>query len=494
MIRLAHCAATVLLPSVFGFALSLSFAPAYAWWFAIFCLACLFLLLDKRGPGGAAVVGFLFGAGWFGGGMWWIFTGLLRFTEAGAPFALGLTMLLVAYLSLFPALAAALIAWLAPRRGAGALVVAAAWMLSEWLRGVAFGGLPWLASGYAQTSGPLAGFAPIVGVCGLAFLSAWLAALAADCVRSPARLKPAAVAMLIMVSGYGLHSVEWTAATGNSLRLRVIQGNQPQQEKFTVEGFRSAAATYLDLAAGGGADLTVLPETAFALEWGSMPPPVRRAFHELARRQGSAILLGTPISAPGPATQMSNSAILIGPGKGDGPAYRYDKVHLLPFGEFFPPGTDWIGAALQMPLASFTPGAASQAPLSLASGKVDVSICYENLFDVEMARKAEAAHILLNLSNFAWFNDSRAPEQHLQVAQMRALETRRWFVTASNTGMTAAVDPHGVLLAGLEKNVRDTLEVRAELRSGKTPFMTVGNVPLLALALGCLTWAWRRPR
>lgn len=506
-----------LLALVFGAAMTVSFAPSGAWWFTPLCMAGLFMLIDGCRARVAFMTGLCFGAGWFGAGCWWMGTGLVRYTEAGPALAWVLTGGLVLYLSLFPAVAAALACRLrqhdAPDSALRAsLLLAVIFTLSEWMRAVLFSGMPMLAPGYAHAAGPLAALAPIVGVLGLTFVNALLAALLAAAMpelgsaagRRRWRMLPLGLAALAAVS-VGLERVEWTRPTGQTLTVSLLQGNLPQHEKFSIEGGKHAVETYLRMARASRDGLTVLPEMAFPFEWHAAPPGLLQTWRQLARDNNLALIIGTVADAPAPAAGASgdsrgdatNSALALLPGAVGDYDYRYDKVRLVPLGEQLPEGAGWLAGRVQAKFSSMRPGLAGQAPLKLPQGRVALGICYESMFDTSTAAKARAANLLVNISNFTWFDGSYGSAQHLQAGQMRARESGRWFVQAANSGMTAIVDHKGAVQDALPPEVSGILEGTVVMYEGETPFMVAGNAPLLGaclltLTLGVLRGARRR--
>ena len=209
-----------------------------------------------------------------------------------------------------------------------------------------------------------------------------------------------------------------------------------------------------------------------------------------ARSRGGDLIIGLPVRD---ATGRYYNSVL---GLGASPTQRYDKIHLVPFGEFIPPGFGWVLSVLKIPLTDFSRGSVAQAPLALAGQKIAVNICYEDAFGEEIIRALPEATLLVNASNVAWFGDSLAPHQHLQIAQMRALETGRFMLRATNTGMTAIIDHHGNIAAVLPAFTQGTLNGSAQGRSGATPYVRWGNAPAVALALlvcGLLTLRRRKP-
>ena len=503
-----------LLAPIFGVGLCLSFAPAQAWWFAPVCLAGLWMLIETCGALAAAVIGLCFGVGWFGAGFWWMMPGIRDNSAAGVGLALALTIALVLYMSLYPAIACGLLRWLSGTdhssdrrvRRWRCVLAAALWTLSEWARGQFFGGVPWLTTGYAQSAGPLHGLAPLIGVFGLTFVTAWMAAefmhwlldwtwpdTRADRLSALVRqcLFPGAL-LLLGGAGVLLGRIDWTEATGNMLTVRLLQGNLPQQEKFSQAGFAHALSTYETLTENSSAALTVLPETALSLEWFSLPPVVVAHWQALADQRNSTIVLGAVVALTANAERVSNSALALLPGASATPpqyGYRYDKEKLIPIGEAMPSGLEWLSSRLQLDYATFTAGTRDQPPLSLNAGKIAIGICFEDLFDTIVADKARDAGVLLNITNFAWFTHTTASAQHLQVGQMRALETGRWFMQAANTGLTALVDPHGVVRAVMPGEETGALDGSIPMRRGATPFMRWQNRPLLFFIAVLLSFA-----
>ncbi len=513
----------LLLAGVLGVAHTQAFAPRDWWWLQILALAGLAaLLFDTRRARDAAALGYAFGLGWFLSGIWWVYISMHVYGEMPAWMAAIAVLLFSGYLALYPALAAA--AWhraTAPRRfdtarraGAFGLLAAplafgAAWGLTEWLRGVIFTGFPWLASGYAHTDGPLAGYAPLLGVYGISALAAvcaaWLAALAR--VARPAsghdgraaglssRLAVPLGLVVLLGSGWLLAGRAWTEPVGEPLSVRLLQGNVPQDIKFEAAGIARSNALYRDMITAAPADLVVTPETAFPLILQDMPPEIALALRQFSVGTGTALLFGAA-GADSPI-DFTNSVFGIGPEmKG---LYRYDKHHLVPFGEFIPWGFRWFVDMMKMPLGDFRRGGLAQAPLPVRGVMVAPNICYEDLFGEEIARtlrgQPQPANVLVNLTNLAWFGDTIALDQHLQISRMRALETRRPMLRSTNTGMTAVVAPDGSVSARLATFTTGTLSAQVQGTRGLTPYVRVGNVPaVLGCLLVLLLVAWRAGR
>jgi len=358
------------------------------------------------------------------------------------------------------------------------------WALGEWARGWVLTGFPWVSSGYAHTGGPLGGFAPLVGVYGLA----WLSALIAGCLALlPAKKLAPALALALLAGGFALKNIDWTTPHAQPISVRLLQGNVPQEMKFVPERIEATLALYHTMISEQPADLIATPETAIPLLSNQLPPDYVALLSRFARASNSHLALGIPVS-DGPR-QYANSMIGLAP-DGQSKPYRYDKHHLVPFGEFIPLGARWFVDMMKIPLGDFRRGELLQAPFAVAGQWVLPNICYEDLFGEEIAAQLAAsragripeATILLNQSNIAWFGDSIAVPQHLQISQMRALETGRPMLRATNTGATAVIDPKGRVVAQLPAFQRGTLSARVQGYEGLTPYSLYGNALVVGAA------------
>ena len=475
---LRHLPPTWLLAPVLGAAAVLCFAPFSLFWAAPLAWLGLFLLFERsHNPRQAAVTGGLFGLGFFLAGVSWVFVSLSVFGGMPAWLAAPATFLFCAVLALYPGLSGFLYRrWRPPAFWQRSLFFAACIAGTDWLRAWLFTGFPWLALGYSQTPpSPLAGFAPVLGVFGLSFLLAWLAATLAR----PRLGLP--LAALLALSGFGLQQIHWSEAHGPALRVALVQGNIPQEMKFDRTAFVQTLQLYRELIASHPADLTILPETALPTFVDYLPREYLDELASLARQQGGNILFGTLTGDPDGA--YFNSAVSLGAA----PAQVYSKQHLVPFGEFIPPGFAWFMAQAHIPMSSFSAGAVSGETLTFGSDaaryQVAVNICYEDAFGEEIIRALPAAGLLANLSNTAWFGDSLAQPQHLQIARLRALETGRPMLRATNTGMTALIDAQGQIQAQLPPFTRGVLQVEVRPHRGATPYSRSGNWGALALML-----------
>ena len=484
-----------------------AFAPLG--WFPLIWLTvgALYGLLEKSAdsPQGSVrrsgLIGAAFGLGLFLGGVSWIYVSLSGFGGMPSPLAALFTLLFCAFLALYPALIALVFVRFRPdAQWRRSLFFAALWTLGEWLRGWLLTGFPWLSVGYTQVpSSPLAGFAPVLGVYGVSLVTVLFAtqlwiALQAGFGRSPCITKgrpgfcpyyPLLVAVSCLLGGALLRDQPWTSPTGQSVSVALLQGNIAQDKKWLEEGFSQSLKGYYRLMRDNPAQLTILPEAAFPIFQYQLPDAYLEALHALARRKNGALLFGI---VTGDLERYANSAIL----QGAGAEQQYSKSHLVPFGEIMPRGFAWFMELVNIPMSEFSPGARHQPPFEFAGQKIAVNICYEDAFGEEIIRALPEATLLVNLSNVAWFGDSLAPKQHLQIAQMRALETGRMMLRATNTGMTAVIAADGRIVAALESYTHAALRAEAQGYQGSTPYVRWGNWPLVVLCLGlCLLLSGR---
>lgn len=463
------------------------FAPFYILPLPIVTLA-LVLRLAECAAGTMTVfkIGFGFGLGLFVAGVSWVYVSLNVFGAMPAPLAVAVTLLFCAYVALFPA-----VALLAATRVHAPLVRRAvafpgSWVLAEWLRGLLFTGFPWLSIGYSQApSSPLAGVAPVLGVYGTGFVLVVTSGLLVSliCARATKqRLQyAAAITVIVLVTG-GLKLIEWTTPSGAPLTVSLLQGNVPQDLKWRPEQVRATLDRYDAMVRASDARLVILPETALPLFLQDVPKAFLDGIAEHARRRGADILIGVPELSD--QRGYFNSVISVG----HSPMQRYRKSHLVPFGEFVPlrPLLAPIVEAMAIPLRDFSRGDPTQRPLAIGGERVAVNICYEDVFGDEIIRQLPEASLLVNVSNVAWFGDSIAPMQHLQIAQMRAIETGRYMLRATNTGMTGVVDVRGTVVALAPTFRRETVTAEVRGYAGATPFVRMGNAAAIAIALACI--------
>lgn len=471
------------------------FAPLGVSPLAILALTVLMLLWRHApDPRRAAFIGFLFGVAFFGAGVSWVYVSLHTFGMMPAPLAALATALFCAFLALFPAA----VGYLQARLRAGPtttllLAVPALWTLSEWLRSVIFTGFPWLSLGYSQSDTTLTGFAPVLGVFGLSLIAAFCAGLLAMAMDGGRHARMAATAglVVVLVAGWALQEHAWTTPAGAPIRIALAQGNVPQSMKFEAHRYAATLETYRKLIAQSNARLVVLPETAIPRLLDQVDGRYLEDLQDLMQARGADLLLGAPLRDS--SGRYYNSVVSLGISR----TQTYSKAHLVPFGEFIPPGFSWILSVLQIPLSDFSAGPANPLPMRLGDSlRVAVNICYEDAFGTEIIRQLPEATLLANVSNVAWFGDSLAPEQHLQISRLRAMETGRYMLRATNTGVTAIIDERGHVTAQLPQFTEGLLQGDAQPFGGATPFVRFGDtlVLLLCLAMGVAAGILRQIR
>lgn len=466
-----------LLAALLGSVSVAGFAPLELFPLPILALALLFRFWQRTAsPSAAAWLGYCFGLGLFLTGVSWVYVSMHDVGGMAAPLAIVATILFCAYLALFPALAGYAFRRLATTDFfRDALLLAGLWTLAEWLRGWLFTGFPWLALGYSQTPpSPLAGFAAVLGSYGIAFLAALIAAALALGWR---RKATGLLILGLLGGGMLLRSMDWTHPAGKPLAVSLLQGDIPQSLKWEPERLPHSIDTYVRLAQENPAALTVLPETAIPLFFDQVPRETLQALTQ----HGDALL---GIAVRHRAGGYVNGAIALPAAVPPAPIVQsYAKRHLVPFGEYAPPGFAWFFDFVRIPMSDFSAGPAQQPPLDIAGQKIAPNICYEDLFGEEILRTLPAATLLINLSNTAWFGDSLAQPQHLQISRMRALETGRTMLRATNTGITAAIAPDGRVLGALPPFTAGALLIAAQGYAGLTPYIRWGNSLALLLAI-----------
>ena len=472
----------------------LGFAPFYLDPLPIATLALLIVLWRRAGgPRHAMRLGFVFGLGFFLTGVSWVYVSLHDFGAMPALLAAILTFLFCCILACYPAAIGYAYCVLGARSAAATLaVLPALWSLADWVRGWLFTGFPWIALGYSQVpASPLAGYVPVVGVYGATFASALTAGLlVVACSRratqfpaSPVRPLQRGLGVLLLAGvwcgGYLLQQVAWTTPTGAVTSVSLLQGNIPQEMKWRGDQIGPTLETYRDLVFASKARLIILPETALPLFLHEVPPDFLAGLAAHARSNGGDLLIGVPERTD--SRDYYNSVLSFGLA----PTQTYRKSHLVPFGEFVPFKLlfGWFFEVTNIPLLDFTRGADVQQPFAVAGQQVAVDICYEDAFGAEIIRQLPQATLLVNVSNVAWFGRSLAPRQHLQISQARALETGRYMLRATNTGITAIIDPRGRVEKAAPEYRMAEVTGNVQGYSGATPFVRWGNLPIVMLAL-----------
>ena len=436
---------------------------------------------------GAFFLGLSFGLGYFVLGLWWIFISLHDIGGMNVILSCTAVFLLAGLLAIFFA-CASLTLHFSKGLFFPSLLLASSWVATEYLRGILFTGFPWMGLGEAQVYGPFAPVAPYLGGLGCTFFAV-LASRQLLFFRSHFKTSSITVVCLIALSQL-LSLWSFTKPTGEPLTVELIQGNIAQNLVFKPEGMLQQIAFYKSAMLNSQAELVVSPETAIPWPETNLPTGTLEDLQNFAINNQRFLLfgiLGRHIN-PADGREFSNRAIGLSPGNSP---YRYDKSHLVPFGEFIPPGFRWFVNAFSVPLSDFSRGSQNQ-PLFLINREgqsplyAAITICYEDVFGDELAARLrnskESANLFINMTNLAWFGDSQAPTQQLRLSQLRSLETGLPALRATNTGITAVLGPDGKILAELPKFTQGILKTSIQAYSGTTPYVFWGNAPILSLS------------
>lgn len=434
--------------------------------------------------------GFLFGLAYFVVGLWWIYISLHDIGGMNAALSVAAVVLLSAYMALFFGLACAIAGKLRHTSlTLNCITMAAAWVLMEYLRGQLFTGFPWVGFAEAQVNGPFAAIAPLLGGLGSTFLVVWASMQLSAWRQSLLRATiPVGLSIALML---GLHQLRFTEAVASPISVRLIQGNFEQRLSWNPSAIQQQIRFYSAAIEQQAADLIVTPETAFPWPEKDLPSeslPKLRAFVQASH---SNVLLGIIGVVPKANGDLRYSNRALGFSSTRNELYHYDKSHLVPFGEFIPPGFQWFVDAFKVPLSDFARGSMSQPPFQIErlgqnSIGAAITICYEDVFGNELAsriRRSETpVNLLINMTNLAWFGQSQAPSQQLRLSQMRSIETGLPSIRSTNTGITAVIGPDGRVLHQLPQFIQATLSASVQGFAGKTPFVIWGNWPILSLA------------
>jgi len=465
-----------------------------------------------------ARVGWWFAWGWLCATFWWLFISMHVYGGMPSALAAAAVAVLAGALALYYAAACGV--WMVLMRGVqgaallwrGSLCFAAVWTLAELMRGQWFTGFPWGAIGYAHVDSGLQAYAAWVGVYGMGALAAAASMALSVLVFTP--LSWRSRAKLLLVCGVVLSAPwawqqafgPWTQTAGLA-KVRLLQGNIAQDEKFIPgRGLDDALTWYGQRLLENQVSLVVTPETAIALLPASLPPGYwAQLTQRYAEHPDQLALVGMPMGK----SQAGYSNALVSLGGGEVGAYQYTKHHLVPFGEFIPPLFRWFIDLMHIPLGDFQRGTLRQPLVVWQNQRLAPNICYEDLFGEELAaafvagvpdsgvdtRNHQAPTALVNVSNIAWFGNSVAIDQHLNISRLRAIELQRPMLRATNTGATAIIDHQGRVQAQLARHTRGELSGQFEGRTGLTPYAWWaghgGLKPLWAACLLVCLWSWR---
>ncbi|WP_404377195.1 apolipoprotein N-acyltransferase [Vreelandella aquamarina] len=464
---------------------TLTASPFELWWLGPVAIGLLYAGLHTLSPTQAALKGWLYGVALFASGTSWVYVSIHDYGYTGVPLAVFLTALFVSVLALFFAGTFWLYRrFIGPRWAL--LTFAGAWVLGEVLRTYLFTGFPWLLVGSSYVDSPLASWAPVGGVYLLSLLVVLTGTLGVELLRR--RWWAALPLAAIWLAPLALPS-QWTTPASEPTRVALLQGNLPQLLKWTPEGQRTAANTYSALTrqVADDADLILWPETALPMIDSQARPVLERVQANLPPE--AALLTG--IVQVDENNRYFNSVIGVGNVEGS-----YQKEHLVPFGEYLPLESVLRGAIdfFDLPMSSFSKGAAEQMPMQAAGIAIGNAICYEIIYPQLVAQRAADSGVIVTVSNDTWFGASIGPHQHLQMARLRALENGRYVIRATSNGITAIINPRGELVDRAPQFETTYLTGEFYAMEGLTPFNRMGSLPIWLLAALLLLLGFVRRR
>jgi apolipoprotein N-acyltransferase len=465
-----------------GALLPLAFSPYDYPIIAILSLAWLFYTVLNSKPKDAEYFGYVFGLGMFGVGVSWLHISINMYGGVNLAGALIITFVLVAYLSLYPALLAFVYQRLFANKGilVFVIVMPTLWVLSEWFRSSIFTGFPWLNIGYSQIDTPISSLAPVLGQYGVSWFTALVSAIlvALYLTSRMAKITLVGVMFITWLGLNALSGIQWTTDKNRDISVALVQGAIPQEMKWKPEQRQKTLDLYLSLSEEyQDSQLIIWPETAIPVLHHQAQEFIN-AMVSIAKSQNRDYVVGIPFKDLD-SNKFYNGITVIGSSNDN-----YYKQHLVPFGEYLP-FDKWLRPVLELmkiPMSDFSSGASKKPVIRAADETIGVSICYEDVFGEEIIAALPEATILINISNDAWFGDSIAPHQHLQMARMRALETGRYMLRSTNTGVSAIINEKGLIIASSPQFIPHVTSDKVKTFEGLTPYARFGNWPVIVAA------------
>jgi apolipoprotein N-acyltransferase len=464
-----------------GATTTLAFAPFNYAFFAILSPALLWWLLrEEHSPARALMTGWLFGLGFFGAGVSWVYVSIHTYGQASVPLAAGLTGAFCAALALLFGAQS----WIGARwfrsPATGWLAFTGLWVGFEWLRSWLLTGFPWLYLGYGWTETPLASLAPLTGVWGLSLISVLLAAGIVEALAQR-NLRPLLPGVILALCAW-LPFPAWTQASAPPLQVALVQPNVPQMMKWAPQARNRIVSQLVTLSLPHrDADMIIWPENAIPAFYYQVAGQLSPLLENSANAR---IITGLPSAtkssdAPGRTLYHNSLAVL------NQPEQRYHKRRLVPFGEYVPLEAQLRGLIefFNLPMSSFSLPEKDTTLLQVGDHRLAPAICYEIAYPELVRDGAREADAILTLSNDTWFGRSIGPDQHLQMAQMRALENGRWVIRSTNNGITALIDESGRIRGQLPVDQTAVLTGEVQPMTGTTPYQRAGTWPVLGVAL-----------
>lgn len=489
-----------------GASLTLAFSPFHIWPIAIICPALLLFFWEGKTAKQAFYIGASFGLGFFSTGVSWVYVSLHDYGQANALLAGMMTFLMILVLVAYIALSGYLLnRFFNVKTGSimrYLIVFPSLWVLAEWCRGWVFTGFPWLFLGYSQIDTPLAGLAPIVSVFGVSWVVAasagvialFLLAIKRDGKKPPIHTAPLFLGtlciLMLWIAGFVCKKIDWTQPDGAPLSVSLVQGNIAQTLKWTPDQVEKTLLVYeaLTHAFWGNSQIILWPEAAITV-YQTQAKTYLQHLDSLAKKHHSTLITGIPLTEEG---ENYNGMIALGEGTGS-----YKKRHLVPFGEFIPLRFlfAWLNAYVQIPMSDFSRGARYQPLIQANHIPIAAFICYEIAYPSEVLDALPAGKLLLAISDDSWFGKSIAPPQHVEIAQMRALETGRYLLMGTNDGVTAIINTKGQIVQAAPTFETAVLHGVVQPMSGATPWVRIGIYPVMGMMMILLCFSyWRQKK
>ncbi len=475
-----------------GILYTLAFSPFDFSIFAFIALALFRLSIFQLTVKKAILRGFLFGLGIFGSGVSWVFVSMVVNEQVSFVMPILMTLFYCSFWAIFPAISAYFFTILQNNNKFDWLIFSCVWILVEYIRGEwILNGFPWLQVAYSQLDTPLSGYVPMLGVYGTGFVCVVMATLLAELwLGKQLRGQCLVIIVVLLVSGVIFNSVHWTNVFSDTIRVTLIQGNIAQKDKWAIENRNITLKQYYDdSAAHWDSDVIIWPETAIPAYYADVKEDYLIPLEQEAIQNNTDIITSLPYTDE--ASKLYNSVLVLGEKPG-----MYKKIHLLPFGEYLPwqPVSGYVLGLMDIRLGKFSAGAINQPLLEVAGHHFITSICYEDAFGEQSIRYIEQARFLVNVTNDSWFDGSIEPYQHLQIARMRALESGRYLLRVTNTGVTAVLSEKGKIIKQAPLRQRYTITADIPPMSGLTPYSRMGDKPvilfLLLVMIGFTVWKY----
>ena len=456
-----------------------AFQPFGFYFLVLISLSSLFYLWHKTDTAKETfITGYLFGLAMFGIGVSWLHISINLFGGMNIIGAWFFTFLLIAFISLYPALCGYIVKRFFEKHFL--FVLPALWLFTEWMRGWLLTGFPWLNIGTSQTDSLLSNFAPVIGDYGISFIVCLIAISLVNIIigKTKTKMVSGCIILVVFIAPLSLSKINWVDNNEQTLSVTLVQGAIPQAEKWRPELREKTYEIYSGLSDPyWSSDLIIWPETAIPSYYHTADDFIDRISDK--RQNANAYFMSGIVNKDLTADKYFNSILLM-----DGTHRFYNKHHLVPFGEYLPLKSllDRMLRFLQIPMSDFSSGEFENKLLETDKAIFGMSICYEDAYGTEIRQALPDANILINVSNDAWFGDSFAPHQHLQIARMRAIENGRYLLRATNTGISAIIDNKGNIVEQSPQFKPHALNAEAKLFNGATPFSQYGNTVILSIS------------